>query len=229
MSSAGLGRAADNATDKGVTNAGTGTARKSLLLQSALAVVIASLCCLTPVVLVLFGLASISTALSLDDKLYGQYGWVFRLAALVLLAVALIVYFRRRGVCTLDEARQQRNRIINVTLLTVVFAVAARIAVMFIALEYGGAAVGLPWAPPSWAFPAVGVLLVAGGLLLVIPRAFHGARKRFDGWLEPSRRIALGNGNKKSAAPIGGIFRRSLKSIDLDRLPRRDARGILNL
>ena len=76
---------------------------------------------------------------------------------------------------------RQRNRIINVTLLTVVFAVAAYIAVTFIALEYGGTAVGLPWAPPSWAFPAVGLLLVAGGPLIVIPRAFHRARKRFGG------------------------------------------------
>lgn len=178
MSNAQHDRISDPAKGERNTRVDSGTAGKSLLLQGVLAVVVASLCCLTPVVLVLFGLASISTALSLDDRLYGHYGWVFRLAALVLLALALIVYFRRRGVCTLDEARRQRNRIINVTLLTVVFAVAAYIAVMFIALEYGGAAVGLPWAPPSWAFPAVGILLVAGSVLLFVPRVFHGARKR---------------------------------------------------
>jgi hypothetical protein len=178
MSNAQLDRVSDRAINERKSGVRTGPAGISLLLQSALAVVIACLCCMTPVVLVLFGLASISTALSLDDTLYGQFGWAFRLAALLLLALALTVYFRRRGVCTVDEARRQRNRIINVTLLTVVFAVAAYIALMFIALEYGGAAVGLPWAPPGWAFPAVGILLVAGGLLLFFPRIFHRARTR---------------------------------------------------
>jgi len=189
MSNAQLERVSEKARDKGATNARTGTAGKALLLQSALAVVIGSLCCLTPVVLVLFGLASISTAVSVDNTLYGQYAWAFRLAALVLLALALIVYFRRRGVCTLDDARRQRNRIINVVLLTVVCAVAAYIAVMYIALEYGGAAVGLPWAPPSWAFPAVGILLVAGGLLFFVPRVFHGARKRPHSSVDDSKGI----------------------------------------
>ena len=189
MSNAQIERVSEKARDKGATNARTGTAGKALLLQSALAVVIGSLCCLTPVVLVLFGLASISTAVSVDNTLYGQYAWAFRLAALVLLALALIVYFRRRGVCTLDDARRQRNRIINVVLLTVVCAVAAYIAVMYIALEYGGAAVGLPWAPPSWAFPAVGILLVAGGLLFFVPRVFHGVRKRPHSSVDDSKGI----------------------------------------
>jgi membrane protein implicated in regulation of membrane protease activity len=95
------------------SNDRTAKAGTRFLLQSALAVVIGSLCCLTPVVLVLFGLASISTAVSLDDLLTGHYGWAFRLAGLSLLTLALIMYFRRRGVCTLDEARRQRNRIIK--------------------------------------------------------------------------------------------------------------------
>ena len=176
MSNPEVDHVSDHARDGKNTRGKRGIAGKLLLLQGALAVVVASLCCLTPVVLLFFGLASVSTALSLDDRLYGHYGWMFRLAALLLLGVALIVYFRQRGVCTLDDARRQRNRIINVTLLTVVFAIAGYIAVMFIALEYGGAAVGLPWAPPSWAFPAVGILLVVGGLLLFIPRVFRSAR-----------------------------------------------------
>src|SRR5579859_5265231 len=82
MSNAQRDLLSDRAREKKlIADAATGTAGKSLLLQSALAVVIATLCCLTPVVLVLLGLASISTALSLDDTLYGHYGWVFRLAA----------------------------------------------------------------------------------------------------------------------------------------------------
>jgi hypothetical protein len=57
---------------------------------------------------------------------------------------------------------------------------------------------------------------------------YLGRRKRFGWYLVLSHGIALGNGNKKSAALPSGIFRRSLRSIDLGRLLRRDAQGILN-
>lgn len=59
--------------------------RKGILVLSGLAALVGGLCCLTPVVLVLLGLASISAAASLGNVLYGDYHWEFRLVALALL------------------------------------------------------------------------------------------------------------------------------------------------
>lgn len=147
---------------------GTRKAQKGIFLHSTLAVLTGCLCCITPLVLVLFGLASISTAVSVDNVLTGRYVWVFRSVALLFLALALVVYFRRRGVCTLDEARRQRNRIINSIVLTLLFAVGGYIAFEYIVMEYWGAAVGLPWAPERWAVVSSGALLAAGGLFYAL-------------------------------------------------------------
>jgi cation transport ATPase len=93
------------------------------------------------------------------------------------------------SVSVIGNALRLRITEYNMRVARVVFAVAAYVAVMFIALEYAGAAVGLPWAPPSWAFPVVGILLVAGGLLLLVPRIFHGARKRTHSSVDDSKGI----------------------------------------
>ncbi len=156
---------------------GTRKAREGIFLHSTLAVLTGCLCCITPLALVLFGLASISTAVSVDNVLTGKYVWVFRSVALLFLALALVVYFRRRGVCTLDEARRQRNRIINSILLTLLLAVGGYIAFEYIVLGYWGVAVGLPWMPERWAFVSSGVLLGTGVLLLLFTRSFRRAHK----------------------------------------------------
>jgi len=135
--------------------------RKGVLLISALAGLIGGLCCVTPVVLVLLGLASISVAADLGNVLYGDYRWLFRLTALALLALALWIYFRRRGICTLDQARRERNRIVNTSLVVVIGAVGVYIFWTYIAVHYWGIAVGLPWAQydESWALPASAIVL----------------------------------------------------------------------
>ncbi len=152
-------------------------ARKGIFKSSLLAVAIGCLCCITPLVLVLLGLASISTAVSVDNLLSGPLVWVFRGTALICLGIALGIYFRRRGVCSLDEARRQRNRIINTVLLTLLFAIGGYIAFEYILLSYLGGAVGLPWVAEHWAFVWAGILLGAGLLVLfstfVIRRRGH--------------------------------------------------------
>ncbi len=144
--------------------------RKGIFVISGLAALVGGLCCLTPIVLVLLGLASISVATSLGNALYGNYKWWFRTAALVFLALALIVYFRRKGICTLDEARRERNRIINTSLVVLIFATGAYIFWTYFAVHYWGIAVGLPWAQydESWALPASAVVLGAGVILYAI-------------------------------------------------------------
>ena len=161
----------------GTANDDPRRARLGILLGAALAIATGCLCCITPLVLVLFGLASISTAVSVDNVLTGQYVWVFRGVGLLFLATALVVYFRRRGVCTLDAARRQRNRVLNTVLLTLLFGIGGYIAFEYIVMEYWGRAVGLPWAPERWAFVWSAILLGAGVLLWSATRWFRRASK----------------------------------------------------
>ncbi len=163
--------------------------RKGIVVISALAGLIGGLCCLTPVVLVLLGLASVSVAASLGNVLYGDYAWWFRSAALLFLALALFVYFRKKGICTLDEARRQRNRIINTSLVVLIFAAGIYIFWTYVALQYSGIAVGLPWAQydESWAIPASAIVL---GAALLLYFALFRRRRRAAAAAERAARIS---------------------------------------
>ncbi len=101
-------------------------------------VVFASLCCLSPVILVLLGLSTVSFAGSLADTLYGDYKWVFRSIGLVLLIVSLFLYFHKRGVCTLDQAKRRKNEIINTILIALIAAVAGYFFFLYVVVEYLG-------------------------------------------------------------------------------------------
>lgn len=151
--------------------------RKGVLAISALAGLIGGLCCFTPIVLVMLGLASISVAADLGNVLYGEYKWIFRIAALIFLGLALVIYFRRRGICTLDQARRERNRIINTALVVVVASIGVYIFWTYIAVHYWGIAVGLPWAQydESWALPASAVVLAVAFTLYFV---LFGNRRR---------------------------------------------------
>lgn len=151
--------------------------RNGIVLISALAGLIGGLCCLTPVVLVLLGLASISVAADLGNVLYGEYSWWFRSAALGFIVLGLVVYFRRKGICTLDQARRERNRLLNTSLVVLIFAVGIYIFWTYIAVHYWGIAAGLPWAQydESWALPASGVILGVAAVLYFV--LFRGLRK----------------------------------------------------
>jgi hypothetical protein len=96
----------------------------TILKVSGLPVVLASLCCLSPVILVLLGVSSVSFAASLADTLYGEYKWVFRGVGLVALFSSLAFYwYRQEGVCSLDAAKRRRNEIVNSLLLTLLVGV----------------------------------------------------------------------------------------------------------
>ncbi len=111
---------------------------KDILKVTGLPVVFASLCCLTPLVLVLFGLSGVAFAASLADTLYYGYAWAFRLLGLLLLTGSLIIYFRKKGICTLDEAKRQRKRIINTALIVLIVAAFAYWFFLYIVLGYFG-------------------------------------------------------------------------------------------
>ncbi len=155
--------------------------RKGIFLISGLAALIGGLCCLTPVVLVLVGLASLSVAADMGNVLYGDYRWLFRIAALTFLALALGFYFRRKGICTLDQARRERNRIVNTSLVVLTFSVGIYIFWTYIAVHYLGIAAGLPWAQydESWAVPASAAVL---GIALILYLIFFRSSRK-----EPAR------------------------------------------
>ena len=113
--------------------------------------IVASMCCLPSVVMVMFGLASVSTAAALSDTLYwGKDGyWWFRpavlVAAAIMVIIGLISYFRNQGVCTLDDVKRERQKVINASLLVVTIAVSAYLFFNYVVLEILGIAFGLPW------------------------------------------------------------------------------------
>jgi len=112
---------------------------KEALKISSIPVVIASLCCLSPIILVLLGVGTVGFASSLADSLYGEYKWYFRLAGLAVMAVALVMYFRRKkNICTLDAVKRRRNEIINTVALVLIAGVLGYLFFLYVVLHYIG-------------------------------------------------------------------------------------------
>jgi hypothetical protein len=111
---------------------------KDLFKVSSIPVFIASLCCLSPILLLSFGLVTVSVAGELADILYGTYKWVFRLVGIVALVVVFTLYLRRTGVCTLDDVKKRRNEILNKFILTVIAGILGYIIFLYIIVHYVG-------------------------------------------------------------------------------------------
>ena len=112
---------------------------KEILKVSSIPVVVASLCCLSPIILVLLGVSTVNFAASLADTFYGQYSTYFRLAGVFALIGAIVYYLRRKkGVCSLDDVKRRRNEIINFVAVTVVSAVLAYLFLLYVVLHYVG-------------------------------------------------------------------------------------------
>ena len=112
---------------------------KEILSISSIPVVVASLCCLSPVILVALGFASVSFGASLADTLYGDYKWYFRGAGLLSLTIAFWFYLRRsKGICTIDEAKRRRNEIVNLAALTLIAAVLGYFFFLYVVVHYVG-------------------------------------------------------------------------------------------
>ena len=107
----------------------------------------ASLCCLPSVIWVLFaGSSAIVAADQLSNDLY--YSWVrFALygVSFCMVAYGLVLYFRNQGVCTLDDAKRERRRVLNTSLAVFTAAVLVYLVWNFVILEIIGIAIGLPW------------------------------------------------------------------------------------
>jgi hypothetical protein len=112
---------------------------KEIFKITSIPIVFASLCCLSPIIFVLLGLSTLTFATTLGDTLYGDYKWVFRGIGLLLLFITLIIYFRRKkGICTIDEAKKRRREIINTVLLTLTITILGYIFFLYVVLHYVG-------------------------------------------------------------------------------------------
>ena len=107
----------------------------------------ASLGCLPSVIWVLCaGSSAIVAADQLSNALY--YSWVrFALygVSFCMVAYGLVLYFRNQGVCTLDDAKRERRRVLNTSLAVFTAAVLVYLVWNFVILEIIGIAIGLPW------------------------------------------------------------------------------------
>ncbi|MBL6882016.1 MAG: hypothetical protein ISR25_03240 [Candidatus Poseidoniaceae archaeon] len=125
--------------------------RKSLIKLISTSTIIASMCCLPSIILVMFGLASVSSAAALSDTLYWGTGgyWWFRptmlgLASLFVI-IGLVMYFRNRGICTLDDVKRQRRKVVNTSLLVIVIAYLMYLLFNYVILTEIGILLGLEW------------------------------------------------------------------------------------
>lgn len=105
---------------------------------------IGGLCCFAPVVLVLIGISSVALAISLTDLLHGQYAWGFRGVAFLFLSIGLIWYFyKKENICSLDEAKQKKQLILNFTLTSIIILTVAYLIWTYVIVEILGIALGL--------------------------------------------------------------------------------------
>ncbi len=113
----------------------------------ALSSVTASMCCLPSVIWVLFaGSSAIVAADNLSNNLY--YSWVrfaLYIISLAMISIGLVMYFRNRGVCSLDDLQRNRRRVFNTSLAVFTASVATYLVWNFVILEVIGLALGLPW------------------------------------------------------------------------------------
>ena len=89
---------------------------KSLLYAGGFAGFIASLCCLGPAVIVLFGLGSVSTALTI-----GKYTWLFTTLALLFFGGATFLYLRTKNCCSVEGMKKNWKIIIISFIVLAVF------------------------------------------------------------------------------------------------------------
>ncbi len=113
--------------------------------------IIASMCCIPSIVLVMFGLATVSTGAAISDTLYwGEdgYAWfrpLMLILALIAAIVGLIFYFRNQGICTLDQAKRERRKIINTSILVIIISYLSYLLLNYVILTEIGILLGLPW------------------------------------------------------------------------------------
>ena len=104
------------------------------------------MCCFPSVLLVGLGLMTVSAGDALSNDLYfGSARWILYGLTIVLLSIGLYRHFQKQGICTIDQARRERRRVVNTTMLALISTFAIYFIWNYVILELAGVAVGLPW------------------------------------------------------------------------------------
>jgi hypothetical protein len=74
-------------------------------------------CCVYPIVLFLVGAASASEAIALGNRLYGTWGWAFKLAGAGFAVAGIVVQLKRRGQCSVAGATRAWPFLLRVLLV----------------------------------------------------------------------------------------------------------------
>ncbi len=80
-------------------------------------------------------------------RLFYGYWWAFIAGGGLTAAAALVVYFRCRGVCTVDAAKRRRREITSALLATLTLFVVVYLIWDYVIVEYLGVRMGL-WHSP---------------------------------------------------------------------------------
>ena len=90
---------------------------KSLWKVISLSALTASMCCFPSGIWVLFaGASAIVAADQLSNDLYyGIARPILYLISFGMVCAGLVIHFRNRGICTIDEVKRDRRRIVNTT------------------------------------------------------------------------------------------------------------------
>ncbi len=109
--------------------------------------VISSLCCLPSVIWVLFaGSSAIVAADSLSNNLYySPFRYLLYLISTLFLLAGLILFFKKKGICTLNDAKKNQRYVINTSLAVFTITIIVYLIWNYLILEVIGLLVGLPW------------------------------------------------------------------------------------
>ena len=81
-----------------------------------------------------------------NDLYYGIARPIVYVVAIAMVSAGLVIHFRSRGICTLDQVKKDRRRIINTTLAVLTTTFVIYFIWNYIILELIGVYIGLPWA-----------------------------------------------------------------------------------
>ena len=92
---------------------------KGILGIGAITGSIAILCCISPVILVLLGLSSVTAAIALGNNLFSNYKFYFIGVSVLFLIIAIFFYLKKKNQCSLSGVRKNINQIIVIVFIAI--------------------------------------------------------------------------------------------------------------
>ena len=81
---------------------------------------IALLCCISPIILVLLGLSTVTAAIALGTNLFDNYKLYFISVSIIFMVTAILFYLKKKNQCSISGLRKNINKIL-ITFIVAVF------------------------------------------------------------------------------------------------------------